>query len=82
MCDWTRGSYHCRQGSILFVFVVLTLAGLHGDLFSRHACPMEGYVFVAVDERGEDVMSDEICRRNNEKQERRRRGGRTVQLPD
>ena len=57
MCDWTRGSYHCRQGSILFVFVVLTLAGLHGDLFSRHACPMEGYVFVAVDERGEDVMS-------------------------
>ena len=35
-----------------------------------------------VDERGEDVMSDEICRQNNEKQERRRRGGRSVQLPD
>ena len=38
---------------------------LHGDLFSRHASPLEGYVFVAVDEIGEDVMSDEIFRRNN-----------------
>ena len=37
---------------------------------------------MAVDERGEDVMSDEICHRNNGKQERRRRGGRNVQLPD
>ena len=24
--------------------------------------PLEVYVFVTVDERGEDVMSDEICR--------------------
>ena len=31
---------------------------------------------MAVDERGEDVMSDEICRRCNEKQEIRRRGQR------
>ena len=37
---------------------------------------------MAVDERGEDVMSDEICRRRNRKQTRRRRGGRSVQLLD
>ena len=37
---------------------------------------------MTVDERGEDVMSDEICRRCNAKQERKRRGGRGVQLPD
>ena len=33
---------------------------LHADLFSRHASPLEVYVFVAVANRGEDVMSDEI----------------------
>ena len=54
----------------------------HGDLFSRHAVPLEGYVFVVVDDRGEDVLSNEICRRCNRKQQRRRRGGRTVQPPD
>ena len=37
---------------------------------------------MAVDEGGENVMSDEICRRNNGMQERSRRGGRSVQLPD
>ena len=58
------------------------LAELHGDLFSRHASPLEGYVFVAVDDRGEEVSSDEICRRCNGKQQRRRRGGRSVQPPD
>ena len=42
---------------------------------------LEVDVFVAVDERGEDVMSDEICRRYNRKQQRRC-GGRNVQLPD
>ena len=40
------------------------------------------YVFVAVDERVEDVMSDEICRRCNGKQQIRRCGGRIVQLAD
>ena len=57
-------------------------AELHADLFSRHASPLEVCVFVAVDERGEDVVSDEICRRFNGKQQRRRRGGRSVQLPN
>ena len=33
----------------------LALAELHGDLFSHHSCPLEVYVFVAVDERGEHV---------------------------
>ena len=42
---------------------------LHADLFSRHASPLEVYVFVAVANRGEDVMSDEICRRFNGKQQ-------------
>ena len=57
----------------------MLLTELHPDLFSRHASPFEAYVFVAVDERGEDVMSDEICRRCNGKQQN---GGRSVQLPD
>ena len=48
---------------------------LLAPLFTRHASPLEVYVFVAVDERGEDAMSDEICRRYNG-------GGRSVQLPD
>ena len=60
----------------------IMLAELHADVFSRHASPSEVCVFVAVDEKGEDVKSDEICRRCNEKQQRRRRGGRSVQLPD
>ena len=42
---------------------------LHADLFSRHASPLEVYVFVAVANRGEDVMPDEICRRFNGKQQ-------------
>ena len=42
---------------------------LHADLFSRHASPLEVYVFVAIANRGEDVMSDEICRRFNGKQQ-------------
>ena len=37
---------------------------------------------MAVGERGDDVMSDEICRLRNRKQGRRRRGDRNVQLPD
>ena len=37
--------------------------GMHADLFSCHARPSEVYVFVAVANRGEDVMSDEIPRR-------------------
>ena len=62
-------------------YLVVLLPELHADLFSRHASPLEGYVFVSVDETGEDVMSDEICRRNNGKQQRRR-GGRSAQLRD
>ena len=45
---------------------ILQLAELHAYLFSRRASPLEVNVFVAVDGRGEDVMSDEICRRCNE----------------
>ena len=55
---------------------------LHADLFSRHASPLEVCAFVAVAERGENVMSDEICRRRNGKQQKRSRGGQSVQLPD
>ena len=36
------------------------LAELHADLFSHHAIPLEVCVFVAVDGRAEDGMSDEI----------------------
>ena len=54
--------------------VVRLLPVLHADLFSRHGSPLEVYVFLAVEERGEDVMSDAICRRCNGKQQIRRRG--------
>ena len=50
------------------------------DLFSHHASSLV-YVFMAVDERDEDVMSDEIFRRCSGKQQTSR-GGRRVQLPD
>ena len=36
------------------------LADFHADLFSRHANAVDVYVFVTVDERGEDIVSDEI----------------------
>ena len=41
----------------------ITLAELHPRLFSRYASPSEVYVSMAVDDRGEHVTSDEICRR-------------------
>ena len=55
----------------------------YGDLFRRLAInkPLHVCIFVAVDERGEDVMSDEICHGCNGKQSRRR-DGRNVQLLD
>ena len=59
----------------------ITLPYLHTDLFSHYASPLEVYVFVAVDEKGEDVMSDEICHRCIGKQQRKGRGGRNLQLP-
>ena len=38
----------------------IVLAELHGDLFSRHACPLEGatFLFVAVDEIIVNVVND------------------------
>ena len=62
----------------LFLCSIIKLTESHGDLFSRHDSPVEVCVFVAVDERGEYVMSDEICRRCNGKQQRRKRGGRIL----
>ena len=52
---------------------------LHADLFSRHASPLEVCDVAAVDDRGEEVMHDKICRRCDGKKQRRR-GGRSVQL--
>ena len=57
------------------------MAELHGDLFSCYASPVDGRAFVAVNERGEDVISGEICRRNNGKHGTGR-GGQSAQLPD
>ena len=56
------------------------LPALHTDLFIRHASPLEVYIIVVVDERGEGVLSEEIYRRCNGKQQRIRRGGRNVLL--
>ena len=70
------------SSTVHYLPYLVILAELRADLFSRHASPLEVCcVFVAVDERGEDVMSDDICRRCNGKKQRRR-GGRIVQLPD
>ena len=66
---------------MIFLRFLPLLAETHANLFSRLAGPLEVSVFVVVDERGEDVMSDDICHRCNGKQERRR-GGQNVQLPD
>ena len=38
----------------------MRLPELHADLFIHHASTLEVYAFVAVDERGEDVISDDI----------------------
>ena len=51
------------------LFKYIKFPELHADLFSCHASPLEVYVFVTVANRGEDVMSDEICRRFNGKQQ-------------
>ena len=48
---------------------ITRLPELHADLFSRHASSLEVYVFVAVEEIGEDAISDEIGRRCNGKQQ-------------
>ena len=61
------GRYPPGAGIIGNVFVLL--AELHADLFSRHASPLEVYVFVVVANRGEDDMSDEICHQFNGKQQ-------------
>ena len=47
---------------------ILNNPELQADLFSRHASPLEVYVFVAVANRGEDAMSDEINRFNGNQQ--------------
>ena len=61
--------FNARQSACSSAIVVYALTELHADLFSRHASPIEVCVFVAVDERGEDVMSDEIRPRCNGKSE-------------
>ena len=80
------GLYHTASyitfGGGMYHTTCIILAELHADLFSRHASPLEGYALAAVDERGEDVMSDTICRRCNGKQQRRSGGDRIVHLPD
>ena len=70
--------YMWIPGPVLLVCtasLLLLLVELHADLFSYHASasPLEVHVFVTVANRGEDDMSDEICRRLNGKQQKRRR---------
>ena len=68
----TFGCFVACAAVSLLAYIIKGLAELHGDLFSRHASPLtEVYVFVAVDERREHVMSDEICRRCNGKHKKR-----------
>ena len=80
-------------GCLLFLFVLYrhatkfvvcctTLPEIHADFFGRNASPLQVYVFVAVANRGEDVMSDEICRRFNRTHQQRTRSGRSVQVSD
>ena len=65
-----------------FVVCCTTLPEIHADFFGRNASPLQVYVFVAVANRGEDVMSDEICRRFNRTHQQRTRSGRSVQVSD
>ena len=71
-----------KDDTVAYSVGVQILAELHADVFSRHASPFEVCVFAAVDERGEDVMSDDGGRRCNGKQQRKRRGSQSVRLPD
>ena len=50
---------------------------VHGDVFSHHASTLDVYVFVAVDERGEHIMFDKICRRATEN---RKEGGVAIEV--
>ena len=61
---------------------VVSLPASHVDLFSRHASPLEVYVFVVIDGRGEDVMSDDISASMQRKTAKKEACGRSVQLPD
>ena len=59
------------------------LAELHSDVCSRYASPVEVNAFAAIAERNKHyVLSNEICRQCNGKQQRKIRGGRSVKLPD
>ena len=57
-------------------------AEFYAGLLSRYASPIEICVFAAVDERGEDVISDNLCCLCSGTQQRRKRGDRSAQLPD
>ena len=65
---------HVGQNTPVELQLVQTLPERHADLFSRHASPLQVCVFIAVDKKGQDIMSDEICRRRNRKQQLRIRG--------
>ena len=69
--------------ALLIPYFFALLAEFYAELFSRHASPLEVYVFVAVGDGGYDAMPDDIRRvqRKTAKQ-RRRRSGCSVQLPD
>ena len=53
----SNSEWNVRSSSTNYI---KTLAELHGDLFSRHACPLEGDVVfvVAVDETIVNVIND------------------------
>ena len=50
---------------------------MHCDLFSPHASPLEGYVFVVVGERGEDVCPTRFV---VETTENRKEGGVAAEM--
>ena len=54
---------------------------LHADLCSRHASPLEVYVFVTSTKEAKCYVRRD-CHRCDGKHQRRKRGGRNVRLPD
>ena len=65
----------------LILCTIRLLPELHADLFSRRASPLEVCVLWRSTKEV-NIMSDEICRRCDRKQQRRRRGGGRVVFPD
>ena len=68
-CHIANRPYHTLFTVVWCQIPYLWLAELHADLFSRHASPLYKFVCLWRSRIEVNVMSDEICRRFNGKQQ-------------